>query len=117
MPMYQTVAIFIVAVLLSAITAIFDHRLRRDLLRPTFWLLLVTAGGAMSAVSALIGKTRHAGTGLTTNYGWPKPFYFRYLSENNIRSDGWEFIYFAANSLVFIAGLLGLWAIWRFSTR
>ena len=117
MPMYQTIAIFVAAVLFVGITAKFENRLRGDLLRPMLWLLLAATGGVISAVSALVDKTRHAGTGFTTSYGWPKPFYFRYLSENNTLTDGWEFIYFAGNSLVFTAGLLGIWAIWRVGTR
>jgi hypothetical protein len=117
MPMYQSFTIFVTAALLSCVTAAAVKRLRIDLLRPVFWPALFTAAATLSAASALFDKTRHAGTGLTTNYGWPKPFYFRYLSETGAQSDGWEFIYFFGNSLVYAGALLMLWTMWRIVTR
>ncbi len=117
MLMYQALAIFAAAVLFASISAAIVKRLKTDLLRPMFWLLLIAAAVLLCAASALVERTRHAGTGLTTSYGWPKPFYFRYLSETGERSDGWEFIYLAGNCLVFVGGLLMLWTIWRLARR
>ena len=117
MSMYQALAIFAAAVLFAGVSAAAVKRLRTDLLRPRFWLPLLSAAVAFSAASALVEETRRAGTGLTSSYGWPKPFYFRYLSETGVRSDGWEFIYLAGNCLVFVGGLLTAWTIWRLARR
>ena len=117
MPMYQTIAIFVLSLLLTAISAAFVQRLRNSLMRSSTWLTLLTLAGAASAASALVGSTRRAGTGFTTSFGWPKPFYFRYLSETAERSDGWSLAYLAGNSLVFGGALLVLWSVWQISRR
>jgi hypothetical protein len=115
--MYQALAIFAAGMLFASISGAILKRLKTDLLRTRFWLPLIAAAVFLSAASALVETTRHAGTGLTTSYGWPKPFYFRYLSETGGRSGGWEFIYFAGNCLVFLGGLLMLSTIWRLARR
>jgi hypothetical protein len=113
MPMYQALAAFAAALFVSMVAAIFARQLRAHVMRPIFWLALFAAAAAMSGASALVQRTRHAGTGLTTSYGWPKPFYFTYLSEAGERSSGWELIYFAGNSLFFAGALLIGWTAWR----
>jgi hypothetical protein len=113
MPMYQALTIFLAAVVISAVGAAFIESLKSDLLRPNFWLVLLPLAALTSAISILVASTRHAGTGFTTSYGWPKPFYFRYLTEAGEQSSGWQSTYFLGNSLVFAGGLLILWTLWR----
>ena len=117
MPMYQTIAIFILSLLLTGLVAAFVQPLRDSLMRSSAWLTLLAVAGAASAASASIVSTRRAGTGFTTSFGWPKPFYFRYLSETGERSDGWNLAYLAGNSLVFAGALLVLWSLWQISRR
>jgi hypothetical protein len=88
-PMYQALAIFALAVLFAGVSATVVKRLQTDLILPLFWLPLLAGAIALSAASALVEKTRRAGTGLTTSSGGPKSFYFRYISETGARSDGW----------------------------
>jgi hypothetical protein len=117
MPMYQTIGIFILSLLLTAIVAAFVQPLLKSLMRWGAWLALIAAAGAASATSLIVASTRRAGTGITTSFGWPKPFYFRYLSETGERSDGWNLVYFTGNTLVFAGALLVLWAGWQISRR
>lgn len=117
MPMHQVLMMFVAAVLLAAGSGQLVNRLRSDLLRPTSWLLLFAVAGSLSAASGVIEKTRHTGTGFTTAHGWPKPFYFQYLSETGAQSHGWSLLYFVGNSLAFAGGLLMLWTIWRVARR
>jgi hypothetical protein len=117
MPMYQTIGIFTLSLLLTAFVATFVQPLRRSLTRPGAWLALIGVAGTASAASAYVAGTRRAGTGFTTSFGWPKPFYFRYLSETGERSDGWDLLYFTGNSLVFAGALLLLWSVWQISRR
>jgi len=117
MPMYQALAIFLGVVLFSAVCAAFVERLRTDLFGPMFWGLLLATSAVISFASAWREKTRHSGTGLTTEYGWPKPFHFRYASEAGALNYDWEPIYFVGNSLIFAAGLLVLWTLSRLIRR
>jgi hypothetical protein len=116
-PMFQAVAIFLVTLILTAAAAVYVERLRTDLLRPIFWLILIAVAGMASAASAIVANTRHAGTGFTTSYGWPKPFYFHYLSEAGEQSRGLDIIYFVGNTLVFAGALLIIWTVSRVSGR
>ena len=117
MPMYQALALFVLSLVLTGAGATFMKPLRDSLVRHGFWLTVFAVGGATSAVSAFVASTRRAGTGFTTSHGWPKPFYFRYLSETGERSDGLAAMFFAGNSLVFVAASLVFWTAWRFSRR
>jgi hypothetical protein len=117
MPMYQTIGIFTLSLLLTAFAAALVQPLRRSLTRPATWLALIGVAGAASAASAFVAGTRRAGTGFTTSFGWPKPFYFRYLSETGERSDGWDPLYFTGNSLVFAGALMVLWSVWQLGRR
>jgi hypothetical protein len=65
----------------------------------------------------LVSDSRRTGTGVTTSYGWPKSFYFRYLSEAGELSDGYSFIYFVGNTLALAGHLLTAWVGWRFIRR
>jgi hypothetical protein len=111
--MHDAVLVFLVGLMLTGSGACFRSRLRMDLLRPGFWLALAAAAGACSAASLLASASRRAGTGITTSYGWPKSFYFRYVSEIGERSDGYSLIYFAGNLLALAGALLIAWTGWR----
>jgi hypothetical protein len=113
-PLHQTILLFVVALMAAGIAALFRKRLKADLLRPRFWLTLACAAGGVSAVSILVSASRSAGTGTTTSYGWPKSFYFRYLSETAERTDGFSLIYFAGSVLALAGALLIGWTVWRF---
>ena len=117
MPMYQAIAIFLVSLTLAACAASLVTTLRLELAKPVIWVRIFAAAVIGSAASTGIAATRHAGTGFTTSHGWPKPFYFRYLSETGERSDGWDLLYFTGNSLVFAGALLVLWSLWQISRR
>jgi hypothetical protein len=113
MPMYQTIAAFTAAALLALLAAAFVPRLKRDLTRLPFWPALAAASAGLSAASAVIAETGHAGTGFVTRQGWPKPFRFEFAGEHGARSTGFEPIYFAGNMLVYAAVLLTAWTAWR----
>ena len=117
MPMYQAITIFLLSLALTGIAAGFVTGLRSSLSKPPIWLAMLAAAGVASAASAVVASTRRAGTGFTTSRGWPKPFYFRYLSETGGQSDGWSFIYFLGNSLVFTGAALILFTLWRLDRR
>lgn len=109
MPLHQTIALFLIALIVAG----FSRAVRTDFKRPRFWLVLIAASTAMSAASAAVARTRHSGTGFTTSYGWPKPFYFHYLSEGGELTRGWDAIYFAGNAMVFASALLIVWTVVR----
>jgi hypothetical protein len=111
--MHQTILLFMLALTVAGIAARLRPRLRAYLLRPRFWLTLASAAGAASAVSKLASASRGSGTGTTTSYGWPKPFYFRYLSETGERTEGLNLIYFAGNAFALASALLIAWTLWR----
>lgn len=113
MPMYQALAAFIAALLLACAAGAFVERLRADLLRPVFWLCLSAIAAAISAASSLVSRTRHAGTGMTTGHGWPKPFYFSHVDETGAASHGLDVLYFCGNTAAIAGVLLSLWTIWR----
>jgi hypothetical protein len=115
MPMYQTIIIFMFCLVVTGAFATFVKPLRDSLAGPLTWLALIAAASTSSAVSLLVSTTRHSGTGLATSYGWPKPFYFRYLSEIGHQSCGLDAIYFIGNSLAFSGALLIVWAVWKIS--
>jgi hypothetical protein len=113
MPMHQAIAAFAGAALLALLAAAFVPRLKRDLLRLPFWSALAAASAGLSAGSALVASTGHAGTGFVTRQGWPKPFRFEFVGELGERSSGFEPIYFAGNMLVYAAVLLTASTAWR----
>lgn len=117
MPMHQAIAIFCVSLLFAGLAALFAKRTRTALSKPLNLILIASLGAASSGVSALVATTRHAGTGFTTSHGWPKPFYFRYLSETGERSEGWSALYFIGNAMVFTACVSILWTAWSLSRR
>jgi hypothetical protein len=117
MPMFEAIGMFAVILLVAVVRAAFQPPLARQMRRPTFWLSLFAVSTALSAASGLAAATRHSGTGFTTSYGWPKPFYFRFLSESGDVTNGWSVIYFVGNSLVYAAVLLVLWTAWRSARR
>lgn len=115
MPMHQAIILFLAALILAGIAAAAVRPLRSGLVRPMLWILMIAA--AASGISALVSSRRHSGTGFTTSFGWPKPFYFRYLDEAGRQSDGFSLIYFLGNSLVFAALLLIVWTAQRLVRR
>lgn len=117
MPTYQALILFATAAAFSGACTGWSSRLKADWVRTRFWGRLLAASAVLSLLSALVLQTRHAGTGLTTEHGWPKPFYFQYLSETGAWSHGSSIIYFIGNMLVFAAALLSLWTIWRLVRR
>src|SRR5687768_14019538 len=117
MPMLQALAIFGCSLAVALLAAGLRRQPREQLKQPRFWLFLLAGAAASSATSALVASSRRAGTGFTTSHGWPKPFYFRYLSETGVRSQGWDALYFAGNSLAWAGALLVLWSAWRLLRR
>lgn len=117
MPMHVAILVFVLALTSAGLAACVSASVRSDLLRGRFWLALAVAAGASSAVSALVSASRRAGTGITTSHGWPKPFYFQYLSEFGERSDGWSLIYFVGNALALAGALLIVRTAWRLIPR
>lgn len=113
MTLFETIAAFAVAAILAALISTFKPRLLADLRSFRFWAALMAFAALISAVSTLVGKTRHAGTGFTTSDGWPKPFYFSFLGEDGLRTSDFEPLYFFGNSLFYSAILLIVWSAWR----
>jgi hypothetical protein len=91
--------------------------LRSEFSKWVTWIVILAAALIASAASTVIAATRHAGTGFTTSHGWPKPLYFRYLSETGAEGYGWSFIYFIGNRSVFAGAILTLWTAWRLARR
>ncbi len=117
MPMHQAISLFVAALAIAGIAAFVVRSERSALSRLTVSIVILAMAGAASGLSALVAYTRHSGTGFTTSFGWPKPFYFHYLDEAGRRSEGWSVVYFLGNSLVFAAVLLILWTAWRLVRR
>jgi hypothetical protein len=116
-PIHLALLVFVLAMGVTVVAAARMGRLRGDVRRARFWLLLSTLAATISAASALVSSTRHAGTGFTTSYGWPKPYYFRYLSETGDQSSGFVLLYFAGNTLAVAGALLILWILCRAAQR
>jgi hypothetical protein len=117
MPTHHAIVAFVAALTSAWVVACFVPKLRSDLLRPGFWLTLIAFAGVSGSASLLVSATRGAGTGMTTSYGWPKPFYFRYLSEAGDQTAGYSLVYFAGNALALSGALLVAWAGWRIVRR
>lgn len=113
MPMYQIMPLVITALFATLAASIGIVRLRADLAKPLFWVVLGASASVLSLCSLFHGKTGHAGTGFVTRYGWPKPFYFITNPEVGAAIEGWGFIYFIANTSVYSAVLVIMWAAWR----
>jgi hypothetical protein len=117
MPMYQIMPIILAALLVALIVAKRVASLRVDLASLNFWGRVGASASLFSFISLIYGKTTHAGTGLITRYGWPKPFYFINYPEFGAPFGGWGFIYFVGNSAFYGAVLLLLWTAWRSMRR
>jgi hypothetical protein len=115
--MYQAIATFLLCVALTGVAASRVLAVRLELLKPVTWIVILAAAAVASAASNIISTTRHAGTGFTTSHGWPKPFFFRYLSATGEESYGWDAIYFVGNALAFAGPLLVLWTVYRLIRR
>jgi hypothetical protein len=111
--MYQIMPLVFAALLVALLVSTRVAQLRADLARPRFWVILAASGSLPSLASLFYGKTGHAGTGLVTRYGWPKPFYFITYPEFGAAIEGWSFIYFIGNTSLYGAALLLGWAAWR----
>lgn len=117
MPMHQAILTFLFALTLAWVGTRLRPRVASDLLRLRFWMTLAVVAAASSTTSVLASSWRRAGTGTTTSYGWPKPFYFRYVSEGGVVSDGYSLIYFVGNSLALGGAMLIAWTGWRLVRR
>ena len=117
MAMFEALAIFLVSLAAAGMAATINEPVRCGVSRPLFWVALGGAAAFASALSVVVASSRRAGTGFTTSYGWPKPFYFRYLSETGETTDGFELIYMVGNSAVFAGALLLVWTVCRIMIR
>lgn len=113
MPFTHAFAILLGAILMAGVATTVLPRLRNDLRRPVLWTVIGAAACAGSGLSALVARTRHSGTGFTTDHGWPKPFHFRYLSETGERTDGWSLVHFLGNAGIYLGVALIAWTLWR----
>jgi hypothetical protein len=111
--MYQIMPLVFAALVVALAASTRVAQLRTDLFRPRFWVILAAAGSLLSLASLFYGETGHAGTGLVTRYGWPKPFYFITYPEFGAALEGWSFIYFIGNTSLYGALLLIGWTAWR----
>ena len=90
---------------LSLAGAIAALRPRPSTIAMIFAIVLALAS---SGASMAITKSRHAGTGMSEQRGYPKPFHFRFTDEQGRRGDGdFHALYFAVNTAVH----LGAWAV------
>ena len=77
---------------------------------PSKWLVIGTLIVSLisSAGTAAVSKSRHAGTGISVERGYPKPFLFRWTGESGHRSPSrMNALYFAVNT----AAHLGAWSV------
>lgn len=113
MTLFTTLLIGLAAALALAAGALLSPRVRAGVRRPAFVLGVPTASAALSAASLLVRSSRHAGTGTANEYGFPKPFVFRWRSWEAAETHaGWSALYFAGNTLVYAAALALLWLLW-----
>ncbi len=117
MPMFETLLLFALAVTLSSVMTLRSERLRQDFRTQRILLSLLGVALALSAASTLIAERGHAGTGFIVRHGWPKSFFYRLTSETGERSQGFEPLYFAGNTLVYLGALLLLWSLVRLARR
>jgi hypothetical protein len=100
--------------LLAAVAAVLLRvpRLRRAVLRPR----VPAAALLLSAASAVVRTSGASGTGTRTLHGFPKPFYATWTSwESAARSAGVSWLYFAGNTLAWLAAVCVaavVWAAW-----
>ena len=113
MPTHTALVVFVVGLVTFSVVATRNLRARADLRSRSFWTVVLAAAGIFSLVSCLRAGSRHAGTGVTTSSGWPKSFYFQYVSEAGEQSKGWSLLCFAANTAFYAGSILLAWAVWR----
>ena len=78
--------------------------------RPSKWAVVgaIVLSLASSGASVAIAKPRSAGTGISVQRGYPKPFLFRFTDERGRRSDAsMNPTYYAVNTAVHF----GAWAV------
>jgi hypothetical protein len=78
--------------------------LRHTLVRPRVVLTFLGLSVSLSTASALITTSGASGTGTRRSYGFPKPFYFTWISwEQPVSNAGFEWLYFAGNCVSWFA--------------
>ena len=115
--MFETLLFFAISVTLASLVSLKSDRFRDDMRRPRILLSLLAGGLLLSAASAAVTVPGHAGTGWIVRHGWPKSFFYRFTSETGAQSQGFEALYFAGNSLVYLGALLLLWSLYRLVRR
>jgi hypothetical protein len=113
--MFTTIVMFLAAFGVTAAGLILVPGLRT--VRPSMrfvasaFLFVVLSAG----VSALVTSTRHSGTGTVREFGWPKPFYFRWTSwqQAGDAQQDLNLLYFIGNGLFWAGALLSIWFLYR----
>ena len=76
-------------------------------------VLQIVAGAlAFSLLSLVITDTRSAGMGTHRSYGFPRPFYFRWVGiDGGGGNNGLNWLYFVENWLIYAVALAAIVAI------
>ena len=118
MPMIETLLFGLAAVVAAIVAARASPRLRADLRRPWAPAAIALAAAGLSLLSALHAAPRHAGTGISTDRGWPKPFLFRWESwESAATAGGFNALYFAGNACAWALPVVAVWIALRLLRR
>jgi hypothetical protein len=104
MPLAQLLLASLAVLGIVAIASLRAPALRRALLRRRPLAVLLALSILCSAGSAVVRSSGASGTGTRTSYGFPKPFYFTWVSwEHPVSSTGFEWLYFAGNCVGWLA--------------
>jgi hypothetical protein len=75
-------------------------------------LQIITGALAFSLLSLVITDTRSAGMGTHRSYGFPRPFYFRWVGiDGGAGSNGVNWLYFLENWLIYAVALAAIVAV------
>lgn len=99
--------LYICAIALTIVIAVVaSPRIWRDILRIPMISGVTLISILLSSASLIISTQRPSGTGTQTSYGYPKPFYFTWVSwEQPISQQGFSTLYFIGNTLGYASTL------------
>ena len=118
MPAAQLLVVTFVAASIFAAIVVFAPPVRRR------WsgkvaAMIVVAALAATIVSLVHSSTRHAGTGISTERGWPKPYAFSWIDREDpdSRRRDWNALYFAGDVALYGSILAAAWAAFAAARR
>jgi hypothetical protein len=118
MPAAQLLIVTFAAALIFAAIMVAAPAVRRRLTGRVVTAIVV-ASVAATLISLAGSSTRHAGTGISTDRGWPKPYAFSWVDreQTDSRRGDWNALYFAGDVALYGSIFAAAWAAFAAARR